>query len=51
MKKGLKYTIVALGLAGVSYLSFYTWKRFLESKWDNSNVSLEEADSIIKNIK
>ncbi len=51
MKKGLKYTLVGLGLAGVSYLSFITWKRFIEAKWDATNVTLEEADSIIKNVK
>ena len=50
MKKGLKYTLVGLGLAGVSYLSFITWKRFLEAKWDGTNVTLEEADSIINNV-
>ena len=51
MSKTLKYTLVGLGLAGVSYLSFLTWKRFLEAKWDGTNVTLTEAESIIKNVK
>ena len=51
MKNGLKYTLVGLGLAGVSYLSFLTWKRFLEAKYDGTTVSLQEAEDIIKNLK
>ena len=51
MKKGLKYTLVGLGLVGVSYLSFITWKRFIEAKWDSTNVSLQEAEDILKNMK
>jgi hypothetical protein len=51
MKKGLKYTLVAIGLAGVSYLSYITWLRFIEAKWDSTNVSVAEAEDIIKNLK
>lgn len=51
MKKSLKYTLVGLGLVGASYLSFLTWKRFLEAKWDGTTVSLSEAENIIKNVK
>jgi hypothetical protein len=51
MKKTLKYTLVGLGLAGVSYLSFLTWTRFIEAKYDGTKVSLQEAEDIIKNVK
>jgi hypothetical protein len=51
MSKTLKYTLVGIGLAGVSFLSFLTWTRFLEAKRDGTTVTLEEAEDILKNVK
>jgi hypothetical protein len=50
MKNGIKYSIAIMTLAGISYLSFLTFKRFLEAKRDATTVTLQEADEILNNL-
>jgi hypothetical protein len=50
MKNGIKYTIIGLTLVGISFLSFLTFKRFLEAKRDGTTVTLQQADEIINNL-
>lgn len=51
MKKVLKYSLLGLGFAVLSYSSFLVWQKLLMQRIYSRQVKLDEALVSIKNVK